>query len=100
MPSRKSLCNYPPEYREIFLKAHSNGMHFIPFPSKREAENFRKSLYNYRIALWEDTVRPETQDDHKLISISERLIFSIGNKTLYIIYRYSSPKTSFMEKRT
>lgn len=97
MPTRRPLRKYPLEYRDLFLSVAKEGMRVIPLPSAKRADLFRRELYNYRVALWEDTVRPETQADHALLQVAESLHFAVEGKNL-IIYIYKAPYTQYLKE--
>lgn len=96
MPTRRHLSKYPKEYRDLFLSAALNGVKVIQLPTRRRAELFRRELYNFRIALWEDTVRPEVRADHDLMQVAESLTFCVRNNSL-IIAMNPSLYTKYLE---
>jgi hypothetical protein len=84
MPTRKPLTKYPEEYRQLFLKVQREGLVVMDAGSSTHAHNMRKDLYNYRLAIWEETVRPPTEDDANLLHIADQLVFRVREEKLFI----------------
>lgn len=77
MPSRKPLRRYPSEYRDLFFRVKAEGCIILNFTSARLATNFRRDIYNYRLALWEETPRPPTHEAQLLLDIADETSFRL-----------------------
>jgi hypothetical protein len=78
------LSHYPVSLRDdCFSAAASPRGHTLVFPSLRQAINARQQFYNFRKALWLDTIRPPNFADHTLLDIVEHLSFSIHEGFVY-----------------
>lgn len=82
MPSRKHLSRYPKEYKEFFRKVGLGRVIRLEFSSETLARNFRREIYNFRLALWEDTPRPPTDSDNRLLDIADRITFKVRGNTV------------------
>ena len=101
MPTRKALHKYPPEYKDLFRKVSTEGIVFIDAGSPERAHTMRKDLYNYRLALWEDTPRPPTEEDSRILAICDEITFKIRANQVIITKDasvYSSLIKSTLEK--
>lgn len=90
MPSRKPLSRYPTEYRDLFFRVKAQGIVILNVSSEKVAKTLRKDLYNYRLALWQDTPRPPVYADHVLLSILDDLTFKVRGPRVIIAIKESA----------
>jgi hypothetical protein len=97
MPTRKPYVKYPEEYKALFLRADVEGVFSIDAGTPAAAQNLRRDLYNFRLAMWEEIPRPPTEADHHLLNLADNLVFRVRHAKV-IVSRNESVYQSIVKR--
>lgn len=77
MPTRKKLGKYPTCYWTWFRRAYYSQI-ILPCHTQTAAENLRKALYNFRLALIDEC------DEDRFIRMTQKITLTVKQGNVYL----------------